>query len=84
MPMDVVFTLQFSGFFLSLRDELREMIHLPDPENTPASARRGMKVEIFFAFGSLSLSCSVRIRRKFREKLRCDMPPVREVEVSTS
>ena len=32
---------QFSGFFVSLRDELREMIHLPDPDNTPPSARRG-------------------------------------------
>lgn len=32
---------QFSGFFTSLREELREMIHLPDPDKTPAEARRG-------------------------------------------
>lgn len=36
---------QFSGFFVSLRDELREMIHLPDPDNTPPSSRRGEGVK---------------------------------------
>ncbi|CAM9331351.1 unnamed protein product, partial [Ectocarpus sp. 12 AP-2014] len=36
---------QFSGFFTSLREELREMIHLPDPDNTPPEARRGLRLE---------------------------------------
>ncbi|CAN0171359.1 unnamed protein product, partial [Hapterophycus canaliculatus] len=34
---------QYSGFFASLREELREMIHLPDPDNTPPAARRGVR-----------------------------------------
>lgn len=32
---------QFSGFFKSLRDELADVIQLPDPDGTPARARRG-------------------------------------------
>eukprot|EP00903_Cladosiphon_okamuranus_P011174 g10546.t1 len=44
-PPSYGFNDKFSGFFVSLRDELREMIHLPDPDNTPPSARRGLRLE---------------------------------------
>ncbi|CAN0354931.1 unnamed protein product, partial [Ectocarpus sp. 12 AP-2014] len=44
-PPSYGFNDKFSGFFTSLREELREMIHLPDPENTPPEARRGLRLE---------------------------------------
>ncbi|CAN0198038.1 unnamed protein product [Scytosiphon promiscuus] len=44
-PPSYGFNDKYSGFFASLREELREMIHLPDPDNTLPSARRGLRLE---------------------------------------